>query len=161
MASWIGTIYASPTLVAAGPTASGWVDIKSLFDRVSVEANQESIAIKQATLRLVPENLATDETLDLDMNVAWDAAGSGDLKLHDFTQVTSSNAAETLVLPGGDSEAASYVVVPSTLEVGTAADEYKPVTKFDMLLPPFWQFTATVGGTTKSMNYTVYATLIW
>ena len=52
----------------------------------------------------MPADLATDETLDIDLNIAFSSAGAGDVKIHDFTQVDSNNTAENVVLPGGDSQ---------------------------------------------------------
>ena len=141
MASWSGSIYASATLTGNGN--SGWIDMEGVIGRH--ESYRTHPAFKQATLKLVPANLATDETLDLDLNVAWDGSGSGDTKLHDFTQVDSNNTEEFLVLPGGDS--ADVLVVATDL---TAA-----------VLPPWWKFTWVLGGSTKSMNFTVYGSLSW
>lgn len=150
MGTWSGIIYASGTIVAS--QNSGWLDMHEVVGRPVYQYDTPWLAIRAATLRLVPADLATDETLDLDLNVAWDSAGATDLKLHDFTQVTATNAKDTLVLPGGESE---DVLVSLYNGAGEAAH------KGQALIPPYWKFTSTVGGTTKSMQYTFYGTIWW
>ena len=143
------TIYTSATLVGNGD--SGVLSLATIINdtRLAPLLNPNALVIKSAWVRMVPENLATDETLALDLNVSWDAAGAGDVKVHDFTGVTSSNVAETVILPGEESEANLQ------FETGTAAGVLAAP------IPPFWKFIWTLGGTTKSMNFTVYAALIF
>ena len=130
MIYWTGALYTSGTLVASGN--SGWFSVP-----IAVSFG----GMRQAILRLVPANLATDETMDLDLNIGWDITGSGDVKVHDFTQVNSTNAAETLILPGGESV--------GNLTVGADL--------LPSIIPPFWKLTWTLAGTTKSMNFTLWA----
>jgi hypothetical protein len=155
MGKWTGTVYASATLTANGD--SGWIDMEALVVAGyhsthpvrAATTTKDITAFDSCFLRLVPADLATDETLDLDLNVGWTAAGIGDLKLHDFTQVTSTNAAEALILPGGDSETVTFV------EVGTNAGSHGAV------IPPYWKLAWTLGGTTKSMSFVLYGSLAW
>lgn len=124
------TIYDAGTITANGN--SGWIQLPPPFDA----------GVSRAFIRLVPANLATDETLDIVFATAFDIGGSGSVDTHTFTQITATNAAANLVLPGGES-------------VGL----YTVATKNVAPLPPFWKFTWTVGGTTKSMTFVVYAVL--
>jgi len=132
MIYWTGALYTSATLTGNGN--SGWFGVPhaNIFG-----------GMRRAILRLVPADLATDEELGLDLNVAWDSAGSGDVKVHDFTQVTATNVAETLVLPGGESV--------GNLTVGADL--------LPSLIPPWWKLTWTLVGTTKSMSFILYATI--
>ena len=153
---WTGTIYTSATLGANGN--SGWLDLRDIAGFTSgvvtptagtayqvLGTRVPSGGFDRALLRMVPEALAGDETLDLDLNIGWDAAGAGDLKIHDFTQVTNTNVVETLIVPGEDSEAATFT-----------ATSYLPGP-----ILPFWKLAWTVGGTTKAMNFTLYGCLVW
>ena len=70
--------------------------------------------------------------------------GSGQAKAVDSdtrTPVTSTNAAETVIMPGEDSVAALF-----------AATSYLPG-----LIPTFW----TLGGSVKPMAFSLYATVSW
>lgn len=128
---WSGTLYASGTLTANGN--SGIVRVPS-----GSEAPTGS-GFSKALLRFVPAGLATDETLDVVMAVAWDHEGlSVVTPFHTFTQVTNTNAVETVLLPDGESSG-----LLSTFG----------------LIPPWWKFTWTLGGTTKSMSFTVYGSV--
>lgn len=124
-ATFSGTLYSSGTITTS--SNSGWL-------------KWPPGEVTAGFLRLVPSGLATDETLDLDLNVAFDDDGGGDIKIHDFTQVTSTNVAENLVLPGGESTALLTVANES---VGTP-------------LPQFYKLTWTVAGTTPSMSFILY-----
>ena len=59
--------------------------------------------------------------------------------------MTASNAPETLILPGGESKGSLVTAV----------------TLLPTLVLPYWKFTWTLGGTTKSMSFTVTAVLEW
>ena len=133
MAAWSGLVYQAGTLTGNGN--SGWLKLPLL-------------AVENAIVRLVPADLATDETLDLDLNVAWDSSGSGDVKIHDFTQVDSNNTAENVILPGEDSVGILWK------ELGTNAGI------LGAPMPPYWKLTWTLGGSTKSMTFALYATLL-
>lgn len=149
MGYWIGTVYASGTIT--GDSNSGFLNMAQVMGLArsssapSGAADSVTIAIKKVVMRMVPADLATDETLDLDWNVAWDAGGTADVKVHDFTQVTSTNAAETLLAPGGES-------VTGILSVDAGTNDTMPG-----LIPPFWKFGWTLGGSAKSMQFTVTA----
>ena len=143
MGSWSGLIYSSGTIEA--DSDSGWLNLENILGHAGAAGLGKSPAFPRVVVRLVPSDLASDETLDLDLNIGWDVDGAGDLKIHDFTQVTSSNAAETVIIPGEDSEAAMF-----------AATSYLPG-----LVTNWWKFTWTLGGTTKSMAFSVYASFEW
>src|SRR5574340_1189884 len=140
MRTWTGILYASGTITITGD--SGWLDLWAQMGQPSI---YPSGCFKRASLYLRPADLAGDETLDIDLNMAWTSSGGGDLKLHDFTQITNTNVAQFLILPGGES--ANALVVATDL--------------VDSLLTPYWKFSHTLAGTTKSMQYTVYATMEW
>ena len=142
MGSFTGLIYSSGTITASGN--SGWLDLESILG-IGTAGGTSRIAIDRATLRIVPSGLSTDETLAVEMNLAWDSAGAGDVKIHDFTSITNTNGQETVILPGDDSEA--LLVVATELVQAP--------------LPAFWKFTHTLAGTTKSMAYSIYAALTW
>ncbi len=147
---WNGTIYSSGTITETGN--SGVIDLANDLLGLGSEPLKTAsgrFAITHAWLNFTPANLATDETLDLDLNVSWDSSGTADLKVHDFTQVTSTNVAERLLLPGGESVADTLGSTPGT-------DLYVP-----MPIPPFWKFTHTLGGSTPSMDYTITGFLRW
>lgn len=138
MPYWNGTIYAP----SAALTANG----NSGFFALPIIGALGG-GVKRAILKLVPADLATDETLDLDLNIAWDADGNGDVKVHDFTQVDSNNTEELLFLPGGDSAGLLFK------ELGTNAGV------LGSLIPPYWKLAWTLAGTTKSMTFTLYGCL--
>jgi hypothetical protein len=147
---WNGTIYSSGTITGNGN--SGVIDLAADIMGLGSEPLRTAsgkFAITRAWLILTPSDLATDETLDVDLNVSWDSSGTADLKVHDFTQVTSSNAAERLLLPGGESVADTLGSTPGT-------DLYVP-----MPIAPFWKFSHTLGGSSKSMAYTITGFLRW
>ena len=152
-----GTIYASGTITGNGN--SGWLTVPDLFGVSPSSGLRPNLGIRAALLRCVPADLATDETLDIDLNISFDSSGNGDVKIHDFTQVTATNVAENVVLPGGDSAEILVKVMPGA-EVGTAANTFTPESVFISPIPPYWKFTHVLGGTTKSMQYTVYGT-VW
>jgi hypothetical protein len=142
MGSFSGKLYTSATLTANGN--SGWLDMR---DRVSSAAT--AMVFSSALLRMDPSNLATDETLDLTLSVAFRPDGTGEVLLHTFTQVDLNNTEENVAIPGGESTGLlspnagtdSHVLVPS--------------------IPPYWKLAWTVGGTTKSMMFTLYGSLHW
>jgi len=145
---WSGLIYDSGTIVASGD--SGYLNVRDDLIGIggAAETLNEASAFDRVSLLFVPAGLATDETLDLDWNVAWTAAGVGDIKAHDFTQVTNTNAVERVIAPGGESSG-MFLAEP-------AVGSFLPG-----LVPPFWKFLWTLGGTTKSMSFSVYAFLSW
>jgi hypothetical protein len=101
----------------------------------------------RALLRLVPANLATDETLDLSLDLAFTSDGDGTFDAHTFTQVDSNNTPENVIVPGEDSDAELFVVVGTNGGALSAP------------LPPFWRLVWSVGGSTPSMDFTVYAVM--
>lgn len=127
--AYSGTLLDAGTLTANGD--SGWVA-------------WPVYPVTAAFLRYEPAGLATDETLDLVLTAAFDDDGNGDFTVHTFTQTTSSNAAQNLVLPGGESGALLAVANESS---GTP-------------LPAYYKLTWTLGGTTKSMTFVMYAALV-
>lgn len=138
MPYWNGTVYSSGLLTTDGD--SGW------FALPIIGPNRAG-AVKSVALKLVPERLGSDETMDIDFYLAFDLAGAGGMKVHEFAQVTSTNAEEFLFLPGGDSEGLLYK------EIGVGAGV------LPALVPPWWKFVWVLGGTTKQMSFTVYGTL--
>lgn len=139
MADFNGTIYSSGTITTSGN--SGWLSIGDLVGSAGVGS------IARVWLAMVPANLTSTETMDLDLNVAFNAAGDGDVKVHDFTQVTNTNVRENLILPGGESA--------NNLQVNAGTDflAFAPI-------PPYWKFTWTLAGGTISMDFTVYGSII-
>lgn len=136
-------IYQSGTITSNGN--SGVIDIE---DALGFPSPTKQMCVSTAWLNLVPANLASDETLDLDLNVSWLEDGTGDIKVHDFTQVTSTNASEQLILPGDDSEGVMYSVLGSNAGVVPAP------------IPPYWKLTWTLGGTAKSMDFSLYGCIL-
>ncbi len=136
MSSFNGQVYSSGTITSNDD--SGWFD-------VSPYLGETGVAMDKATILLVPANLATDETLNLDLNIAWTLAGGGDTKVHDFTEVTATNAVEMVILPGGES---TNLLTAGTDLMGAA-------------LPPFWKFTWALVGTTKSMDFAIFLSAKW
>lgn len=129
-------IYASGTITANGN--SGWLSLP--FGQSSGAGDGRTAGgVKSAFFRVVPANLATDETLDITLAMAWDSSGTGAVDIHVFTQITATNLAGNVVIPGGEST--------GILTVAT-----KGVAPF----APWVRFTHALGGTTKSMNYSVY-----
>lgn len=128
--SFSGVLYASGTLT--GDDDTGWVAWPFW-------------PITSALLRAEYTGLAGAETLDIDLNVAFDSSGNGDVKIHDFTQVDLNNTAENIVLPGGDSEALLAVANESA---GTPLPEYYKLT---------WDLTPD--GATP-VTFTIYAALV-
>jgi len=127
--SFSGALYTSGTLTANGN--SGWVAFPIG-------------GITSALLHLVPANLAGDETMAIVLALGFDDAGNGEITtVHTFTTVTSTEAVETVVLPGGDSGALLAIANES---VGTP-------------LPSHFRLTWTLVGTTKSMDFVLYAAL--
>jgi hypothetical protein len=142
MNGYTGLLYASATLTANGN--SGWLNVAS---RLNLPSNTP-IVIERAHLAVFPSGLATDETLDLDLEVAWTSSGGGGVKVHDFAQADSNNTTQYLILPGGES--AGNLVV----DAGTESF-------FPGLIPQFWRFVWELGGTTKSMNFSVQMAIFY
>lgn len=139
MNGWTGLAYTSPTITATSATGSGWLDWMTIIGQPGISA-----AIDRAYLRYVPSNLATDETLDLVYEIGFSSAGAGGFDLHAFTQTTSSNAAQNVILPGGEST--------NILVVGT-----------DLVRAPlsrYFRLTWDAAGTSKSMNFLLYAVVV-
>jgi len=129
LGSFSGTLYASGTITA---------------NEVGVWAEWPQYPVTAGLLRMEPADLAGDETLAVVLSVAFNAAGDGEVILHTFTTVTSTNAAENLILPGGDS---GTILAVANESVGTPWPEY-------------WKIDSTLVGTVKSMQYTIYAALV-
>jgi len=143
MNTWSGLIFSSGTITADGD--SGWLDLADILGYAGAAGLGKAPAFKRAVVRCVPAGHAGDETNALDLNVAWDVDGDGDLKIHDFTGIDANNTAETVIIPGEDSVAAMFT-----------ATSYLPG-----LIPNWWKFTWDLGGTTPSVSFAVYASLEW
>lgn len=151
MPSWSGKIYASGTLTANDN--SGWI-LLPIFDADALGA------ISHAFVRMVPADLATDETLDVVMAMAYDSDGNGTVNIHTFTQVDSNNTAENVVMPGEDSAKLLWSDVLTANQSGTPDNAYWPSCHMPGPIAPYWKFTHTLGGTTKSMQYDIYASVV-
>lgn len=84
MSIWHGQIYLSPTITTAGD--SGWI-------------KWPMIGFDASSLTLIPSGVVSAETLDVDLDLAYDSLGTGSSKYLDFTQITNTNAEEDLMLP--------------------------------------------------------------
>ena len=139
MSVWSATLYTSATLTVNGN--SGYLPWPApAFDPGIPRLFQPS----RAFLRMEPANLATDETMAVTLALAFNSDGDGSFDAHVFTTVTSTNVAENLILPGEDSAGILFV---ATTEAATAP------------IPAFWKLTWVLVGTTKSMNFVMYASL--
>lgn len=125
---WSGTLYNSGAITANGD--SGWLPWPTLG------------GILAGLIRIVPANLATDETLDLVLSVAWDVNGLGSFTLHTFAQITNTNVAASVVFPGNESGALAVAEKSAVIP-----------------LPPYFKLTWTLAGTTKSMDFKALASL--
>lgn len=150
--AFAGTLYSNSTTIVSSAD-SGWLKFPG-----PIRGNP---IYRSMILDLVPADFAGAETIDIDLNLAHDSSGNGDIKVHDFTQIDVNNTAERLILPGGNSVAGSMVAVEaSVLEVGTAADQYKPVHVHYPVIQPFFKLTWTVAnGPATGASIKVYATM--
>ena len=139
--TWSGEIFDSGTITVDGN--SGWLNIENIIGKAGAAVGKAP-AFKRAVVRCVPAGHSGAETNALDLNVAWDAAGDGDLKIHDFTGIDVNNTAETVIIPGEDSVAAMFT-----------ATSYLPG-----LIPNWWKFTWDLSATT-SVSFKIYASLEW
>lgn len=152
-----GTLYTVPGTDAEDTGNSGWIKLPGPTRGIPI--------YNSLILQMKPLAYAGSETMDLDLNFAHDALGNGDTKYHDFTQVTSSNAVERLILPGGNSVAGTAVdttVTTSVTETGTAVNSFLPVHAFNFapIIPPFFKFSWTVANNPATgATITIYATL--
>ncbi len=105
-----GVQFASGTITSS--SNSGWI--------------RASCAPNWANYRLVPANLATDETLDVDIDFGYDSVGAGASSggLISFAQVSSTNVAEKIEAPNP--------------------------------LPQYYQVSWVVAGSTPSMDFVIY-----
>lgn len=146
MGSWSG-LWLQRTIAADG--SSPWYDMQDYIGRPRGSSDVD-IGFHHATIRTKPSGAAGAETLDIVMNVAWDSSGASSLKLHDFTQIINTNAPETLILPGGESEGvlvAFYDGVDEAAFKGAA------------IIPPYWQLEYDIG--TTPVNVDFYVSLAW
>lgn len=89
-ATRFGQLFSSGTVVAAGD--SGWLQF--------VNGPRGFQGYDRASFTLVPANLTTNETLDVDVEFAYAVAGTGNYIGVSFAQVTSTNATESLAEAG-------------------------------------------------------------
>lgn len=147
MPTRVQALYASGDLIETGD--SGWLDVQDLLGDPLDEH-----AFTRIYLALVPGHFSSTETMDLTLSHAWDASGGGSLLLHTFTQITSTEVTERLILPGGESGAN---LVVATVNQPT-------------LILPYWKLAWTIAGDdgavepatpVTSVNFTLYAALEW
>lgn len=143
MAVYSGILYDAGTLTGTGNTGTTYLPFP-LGTSWAAGDGRNAQPMKSIFLRYVPLNLATDETLDLVLAVAWTAAGAGTVDLHTFTQTTSTNAVQNVLIPGSESSGILTVA-----------------TKAVACVPPYFKLSWTLAGTTKSMTFTIYYTAEW
>jgi hypothetical protein len=110
-------VYSSGTITATGN--SGWLRLPTLSRQTGIEKGH---------MRIVPANLATDETLDVTVDFGYSSAGVGSETILTFTQITSTNVAETKQISNA--------------------------------VPSWYRINWTIAGTTPSMDFSMYATMI-
>ncbi len=130
-----GAIYTSATLTGNGN--SGWFAAMP----TGAEAGGTPFIPVAGMLTIVGSAITGDETMDLDLNWAYTAAGLGDCKVCDITQLTAAVLTVSIVLP-----------------VGLSVAAYAQAFQYPM--GPYWKFTWTLAGAAKSMGFTAYLTAI-
>ena len=125
-----GVLFSSGTITATGDGA--WTKWPGLSDKL----------YSKGLFKLVPSDLATDETLDVTIQTAFDENGSGAQNLQVFTQVTNTNAAQQAGLGGV-----------------SAISVYSGANHPGLVLPVYFRVRYTVGGSTPSMSFIIYAAL--
>ncbi len=128
------------TLTAFSATENtGWLRWSTLIDSELVHLNPQ-----QMFLHLLPSDHSGGEQTDVVIQMAFDSAGSGAQDLHVFTQVTSTNAIENVVLPG--EESTGFL---------TAGTDLLPAP-----IPPWYKITSTVDGAT-ARTFTLYGHILF
>lgn len=136
MRAWSGVLV-SGNITATGN--SGWLP----WPTVALKKNDHYEGlVSGGSLQLTPADLTTDETLDIVIQVSYNAAGDRSRNLHVFTQVTSTNTVAQLHLG-----AVSTIVAWDTASLSK------------MALPPYYKVNWTVGGSTPDMSFTLDAAL--
>lgn len=125
-ATFGATFYASGTVVATGSTAV----------TASPGVTSGSDAVFPLAFVAIGADMLTDETNDLTIDWYFDASGTVQIGTTTFDQLTAGSLIDVEAWPG---DVTAY----------NAGRDMVP-------LFPYYKITHTLGGTTKSMSYTIY-----